>query len=83
MSALTEFFDVVEHLVQTHSTWNLTLSKDEALAKVAAAKSEEALKFVAPVALDAIPLADAVAHGELPPLADVEKLLTDVEGGKA
>lgn len=83
MSALTEFFDVVEHLVRTHSTWNLTLSKDEALAKVAAAKAEEELKFIAPAVEDAIPLAGAVANGDLPPLADVEKLLTDVEGGQA
>lgn len=83
MSALTEFFDVVEHLVRTHSTWNMDLSKDEALLKVAAARTEEELKFIAPVVEDTIPLAGSVANGDLPPMADVEKLLSDVEGGKA
>lgn len=38
MSSLTELLDVVEHLVNTHTHWNLNLSKDEALAKIAAAR---------------------------------------------
>lgn len=83
MSALSEFFDVVEHLVNTHSTWNLSLSKDEAIAKVAAARAEENLRYIAPVVEDVIPLAGAVANGDLPSLSDTEKLLSDIDGGHA
>lgn len=40
MSALTELFDVVEHLVRTHTNWNVDLSQEEAVAKVVAARLE-------------------------------------------
>jgi hypothetical protein len=36
---LTELFDVITHLVRTHSNWNVDLSQEEALAKVVAAKA--------------------------------------------
>jgi hypothetical protein len=40
VSALTELFDVVEHLVRTHTNWNVDLSQEEAVAKVVAARLE-------------------------------------------
>lgn len=41
MSAFSELLDVVEHLVSTHHVWNMSLSQEEALAKVAKARLEE------------------------------------------
>ena len=40
MSAISELIDVVQHLVETHPRWNMSLSRDEAVAKLAAARSE-------------------------------------------
>lgn len=79
MSALSDVFDVLEHLVSTHPTWNQTMSRDVALAKVAAAKAEELLKFAAPLAN--VVASDVVGHPVvLPVLADVEKVLSEVAG---
>lgn len=39
MSFLSDLVDVVEHLVHTHPTFNLSLSKDEALAKLAVTRA--------------------------------------------
>lgn len=81
MSGLSEFFDVVEHLVNTHPTWNQTLSKDEARLKVAAAKAEELAKYAGPIATDVGVVATEIGSGALPDLASVEKLFKDVTGG--
>lgn len=50
MSAITELIEVVEHLVATHSTWNMSLSQEEAKLKLVAAKAEHLASQVAPVA---------------------------------
>lgn len=62
MSAFSELVDVVEHLVSTHHVWNMSLSQEEALAKVAKARLEE------------VP---TVAHDVETLIADVETLKTD------
>jgi hypothetical protein len=40
VSAFSEMFDVLEHIVRTHTNWNVDLSQEEALAKVVAARVE-------------------------------------------
>lgn len=62
MSAFSELADVVEHLVSTHHVWNMSLSQEGALAKVAKARLEE------------VP---TVAHDVETLIADVETLKTD------
>jgi hypothetical protein len=81
MSALTDFFDVVEHLVNTHSTWNMNLSKDEALLKVAAARAEELAKTVAPVVDEVAPIVEAVVPAAGPTIEDVQKMLDGIRDG--
>lgn len=66
MSFISDLVDVVEHLVHTHPTFNLALSQDEALAKLAVVK-------VADAAHDA-------EHVELPQLVtDLKAALADLE----
>jgi hypothetical protein len=81
MSALSGLFDVIEHLVSTHSTWNQTLSKAEAFAKVQAAKVEHAASEAGPVVVDVgatlKSLETLSTDGPEPTIADVEKAIAD------
>jgi hypothetical protein len=40
MAGLSGLFDVLEHIVRTHTNWNVDLSQEEALAKVVEARVE-------------------------------------------
>lgn len=80
MSVLSDVIDVVEHLVNTHSNWNQDLSKDEAKAKLVAARVADAAGAAVPVVQDvAETAADASTGAVEPTMADVEKLLADAE----
>lgn len=81
MSALSGLFDVIEHLVSTHSTWNQGLSKAEAYAKVQAAKIEHIASESGPVVADfgeTVKALESLSEdGPAPTIADVEKLVAD------
>ena len=81
MSALSGLFDVIEHLVSTHPTWNQGLSKAEAYAKVQAAKVEHLASQADPVVADfgttVKALETLAADGPTPTIEDVEKLIAD------
>jgi hypothetical protein len=82
VSAFSELLDVVEHLVATHTTWNQTLSKDEAVAKVLAAKTLHTLEHTAPVLEDGAVVVHDITSLPVkagPTMADVDKLLADAE----
>jgi hypothetical protein len=83
MSALSGLFDVIEHLVSTHPTWNQTLSKAEAFAKVQAAKVEQLAKDGQPLTSDIAQTVSDVTNlvevGPEPTIADVEKAIADSE----
>jgi len=72
-TALTEVLDLVEHLVSTHVHWNVDLSKDEAVAKVGAARVALLAADVEKVAHDA-ESADLVAL-----VADSQNLVKDAQ----
>jgi len=72
-NAVKELVDVVEHIVGTHVHWNMDLSKDEAVAKVVAARAALLAEDVADVARD-------VEQGDLVQLVtDGEKLVKDAQ----
>lgn len=65
--------ELVEHLIGTHVHWNMDLSKDEAVAKLYAAKAEL-------VAHDAEKVAQDAEKGDLVALVtDSEKLVKDAQ----
>lgn len=51
-NAVNELLDLVEHLIATHSNWNMTLTHEEAVAKVAAARAHVVAEDVAAVSGD-------------------------------
>lgn len=81
MSALSGLFDVIEHLVSTHPTWNMGLSKAEAFAKVQAAKVEHLASESGPVVADfgdtVKALETLATDGPTPTIEEVEKLVAD------
>jgi len=81
MSALGGLFDVIEHLVSTHPTWNMGLSKAEAYAKVQAARVEHVASESGPVVADFGATVKALEtlseDGPQPTIDDVEKLVAD------
>ncbi len=80
MSALSDVLDVVEHLVNTHQSWNEGLSQVQAQAKVAAAKAALVVPEVEAVANDAVTGVQAASDGNVEGVANVVKeLVGDVE----
>lgn len=72
-SAVMKLAELVEHLIGTHVHWNMDLSKEEAVLKLGAVKSEL-------LAHDAEKMAQDVEQGDLVALVDdAEKTLADAK----
>lgn len=69
MDGITEILDVVEHLASVNNFWNGTLSRDEALAKVASARA----KLVVPDVEEVVGDVEETVN-------DVTKTVKDAEG---
>lgn len=71
--ALSEVIDLVKHLVGTHVHWNVDLSKDEAVAKVEAARVALLANDVSNV------ISDAEKGDVQASIVDLEKALADAK----
>lgn len=87
-SAFNELLDVVEHIAGTHVRWNMDMSKAEAFAKLAAARTHVVAADVVQAADDASDAVTAVREGNVGVAAeetvnvvtDLTKAVSDAKG---
>lgn len=88
--AFNELADVVQHIAGTHVRWNMDMSKAEAFAKIAVARTHAVAADVVTAVDDAADVVTAVREGDVVVAAeetqnvvqDVVKTLQDAKGVK-
>lgn len=87
-AAFNELADVVKHLASTHVHWNMDMSKAEAFAKIAVARTHVVAEDVVTTADDALTAVEDVSGGSLDVVVgdvqtvahDVSKTVSDAKG---